>query len=679
MKKCDLHIHTVQSVSDHPFKYDLNVLVDYVSKSSLDVIAITNHNLFDMTQFQEIKDALPGIVVLPGVEVDLEGGHILVIANNDDPTLYEFNSKCGQIKSLIKSQSDYIDYEVFSKIFDNKDKYLFIPHYDKEPQLNKPTIEKFGTHIIAGEVSSIKKFIYLKKEASELTPVYFSDFRVEAGIKEENYPVKHTFIDIDEVNINALKHCLMDKTKVSSSAKDGIELFQIFSNGQMLSTGLNIMYGKRSTGKTFTLDAIANSFGEKAKYIRQFELLNVGKNDSDQFSSDMKIRQQRYAEEYLKEFEEVVSDMLKINTVEEDNLKVEKYLLQVMESAEQNGIIDVFSKSKLFNESLFKETNQDGLQHVIKAVQTLLESELYKDIIDKYIPAISLKKLLKELIGHYWNDRISNLFSQEVNNIISLVKDKLQSKSAAPRISEIDLYEYLLNEVKRERFKEIVNGLKLDKTIHAENSGRFKITVSSRPFKNANDLKSVKLPQMSLSAAFSRYNDPLKYLEELKIAGVDVNRIYQLFVAIDYKILNDTGLGVSGGERSEFNFLQKIKDAILCDILIIDEPESSFDNLFLKHEVNLFIKEMSRQMPVIISTHNNTIGGSIKPDYILYTEKEVVNGVPHFNIYSGFPTAKMLKDVKGNSIENYVITLNSLEAGETAYSERKIIYETLKN
>lgn len=52
---------------------------------------------------------------------------------------------------------------------------------------------------------------------------------------------------------------------------------------------------------------------------------------------------------------------------------------------------------------------------------------------------------------------------------------------------------------------------------------------------------------------------------------------------------------------------------------------------------------------------------------------------PHFNIYSGYPTAQFLKDVNGNIIENYEITLNSLEAGEQAYSERKDIYETLKN
>lgn len=313
MKRCDLHIHTVKSISDWEFEYDKDVLVDYVSKTGLDVIAITNHNLFDLAQFQEIQGILANTIVLPGIEVDLEKGHVLVIANNDDGTLFDFNNKCLEVSNLIHAKDDSITYDSFSRIFGNLSKYLIIPHYEKEPKLNKDVIAKLGNNVVVGEVSSVKKFIYMQKEETEsLTPVLFSDFRVAQGVKAEDYPVSHTFLDVDEVKVNSLRLCLMDKTKVSLTAQKGVELFQVFPDGQMLSTGLNIMFGKRSTGKTYTLDAINNRYEGRTKYIKQFELLNTGKNDSDQFESEMKIRQERFAEGYFKEFSEVVEDMLEM-------------------------------------------------------------------------------------------------------------------------------------------------------------------------------------------------------------------------------------------------------------------------------------------------------------------------------------------------------------------------------
>ena len=679
MKRCDLHIHTVPSVSDRVFTYDKDILLDYVAKTELDVIAITNHNLFDYAQFQEIKETLTQIVVLPGIEVDLENGHILVIANNDDGTLFDFNAKCEEVKNLIKTKDDDIPYDTFIRIFGDLSKYLLIPHYEKEPKLHKDTIEKLGRNIIAGEVSSVKKFIYMEKEDTELTPVYFSDFRIEKGVTPDKYPVSHTFFDIDQVNVNTLKLCLMDKTKVSLTSEKGIKLFQIFPNGQMLSTGLNIMFGKRSTGKTHTLNDIASRFEGKAKYIKQFELLNTSRNDSEQFENDLKVRQENSAEDYLREFGVIVTDILKTCSADEDEMKLQKYLEAVMSSAQQSNINDVFSNSKLFNESDFKEHSNDETKKLINATLTLLESQLYKLLVNRYLPETSLKSLLRELIEQCRKEKVSNLYSKEVNNMINMVKESLQLKSAAPRIPNIDLYQYFINKNKREVFSKVAIAIKKSRTISTEKAGHFTISVSVRSFTNATDLKTVGLKQVSLTNAFAKYGNPVQYLDELKAAGVESDRIYKLFAAIDYRILNSSGLPVSGGERSEFNFLQKIKDAILCDILIIDEPESSFDNLFLKNEVNKFIKEMAENMPVIISTHNNTIGGSIKPDYILYTEKKIEANGTNFNIYSGYPTARILKDVKGNTIENYEITLNSLEAGEHAYSERKDIYETLKN
>ena len=101
--------------------------------------------------------------------------------------------------------------------------------------------------------------------------------------------------------------------------------------------------------------------------------------------------------------------------------------------------------------------------------------------------------------------------------------------------------------------------------------------------------------------------------------------------------------------------------------------------LLLKEEVNTLIKEMSKTMPVVVSTHNSTIGGSIMPDYIIYTDKKIENNSIVYRVYEGTPDSKNLVTSGGDKIENYAITMNSLEAGEIAYNKRKQGYDLLKN
>ena len=94
MKKIDLHIHTCSTVSDHPFKFSMTALQMYISTYQLDAIAITNHNAFDAEQFKRIQTTL-SIPVFPGIEVDIEHGHLLVITSPSD--LDDFIPRCYQV------------------------------------------------------------------------------------------------------------------------------------------------------------------------------------------------------------------------------------------------------------------------------------------------------------------------------------------------------------------------------------------------------------------------------------------------------------------------------------------------------------------------------------------------------------------------------------------------------
>ena len=51
MKAVDLHIHTVATISDSKFDFSMEELKNYVEKMGLDIIAITNHNIFDLEQY----------------------------------------------------------------------------------------------------------------------------------------------------------------------------------------------------------------------------------------------------------------------------------------------------------------------------------------------------------------------------------------------------------------------------------------------------------------------------------------------------------------------------------------------------------------------------------------------------------------------------------------------------
>lgn len=678
MKKVDLHIHTISTVKDYPFNFEMDSLVKYVQSQKIDVIAITNHNVFDRKQYEQICSHLPSTLVLPGIEIDIDGGHALFLSDKEPQALYAFEAICKQIAPLVNSQDDTIPFEQIETIFKDFSDYLVIPHYDKEPKLPSDTIVKFGANIFAGEVCSVKKFVTALKNRNSLVPVLFSDFRVETLPYGAVYPNRQTYIDINDVTVNNLKLCLRDKAKVGLAPTDGHDLFQWSSSGLCLSTGLNIILGKRSSGKTYTLNRIDKHFGGKALYIRQFSLLNTkDPNSIEQFEQEDKIKQERIASEYLKPFKEIIEDICQVPTMNSDMYMLEQYMKSLVKYANEQHLNDVYSKTQMFNTPTFQSFELDELKNLIDSTERLITSKTYEKIIEDCLDKNALKILFCRLVEKYRQLYLDNLLIDDVNVALVDIKRNLQMKSSATRIPDIDLYAVLRNNRKRQRFNEVAHNLQKQRIINQRSVSHFTVSTSTRPYFNATDMKQGI--QVSLVEVFNSYSNPYAFLQKLKGTAIESTDYYKYFVKVEYKILNSLGAEVSGGERTEFNFLSKVKDAMTHDILIIDEPESSFDNIFLKEEVNTLIKEMSQTMPVIVSTHNSTIGGSIKPDYILYTEKSVVDGYVVYKVYEGRPDSKLLKTPSGDSINNYIITMNSLEAGEAAYNNRKQGYDLLKN
>lgn len=176
MKKIDFHVHTIPvDDKDANFEFDLTKFAEYASALSINAFAVTNHNIFDLEQFKKIVEALHEIVVFPGIEIDFEDGHLLMISENED--LDDFNRKCESVKNEFKN-GNIITADKLKEIFGDLGRYLLIPHYDKRPKVRQNAIDSLRGYIFAGEVQSPKKFHRIIKEPDLLTPVVFGDARI---------------------------------------------------------------------------------------------------------------------------------------------------------------------------------------------------------------------------------------------------------------------------------------------------------------------------------------------------------------------------------------------------------------------------------------------------------------------------------------------------------------------
>jgi len=672
MKKLDFHIHTVPTISDSDFTFSMSKLSQYVEASRLDAIAITNHNVFDESQFRAISATL-AIRVFPGIEINLEKCHLLLIA--DPGKISEFADSTAKVTKAIVAPTDYITVTDLNSFFGDLSGYLLIPHCEKKPAIEPYTLAAISKYVSAGEVDSAKKFVRAHKNPNALTPVLFSDVRISEVLS--SFPTRHTYIDCGELTLPAIKSCLAHKNKVSLSAADGNRLFRIFDDGQMISTGLNVVLGERSSGKSFTLNRIAESI-ENVKYIRQFELVQQDEKVYErEFNSDLNRRRSTFVDGYLRGFKSVVEDVMTVDTVA-NGRDVEEYLATLMQSADEADRNDTYSATALFNETALTFSDDTTLKELIQSVRQLIENVDHREIISKHLDLLALRRLACELIELLWTKAAYKKRVGVVNGIIREVKDLLKIHSSATQVKDVDLFKVAIDQKKVNRFNEIVQTIRTDAIIYQDEVHNFKVVARKRPHSGAGEVKSASGTNAAFGPVMKVYGNPYDYLQELKnITALSRSELYRLFVYIGFEILNKHGAPVSGGERSEFRLLQEIKDAQNFDMLLIDEPESSFDNMFLCTAVNEILRAIADNMPVLVVTHNNTIGASIGADYVLCARKYVNGKDVSFKLYSGYPTDKTLCSTDGQSIPNHGAFMDCLEAGVNAYQSRRSLYEAI--
>ncbi len=672
MKKIDLHIHTINTSKDNGFVFDIEYLKKYVKDSKIDAIAITNHNIFDKNQYELIVNEV-NCIVFPGIEVDLEGGHILVICPLEYIDL--FNEQCRELSDLFVDGKKYILFEEFVKIFPTYRNYLLIPHLDKKPYLDDIVISKFNGQIICGEVKSLKSFIINKNNDKCITPLLFSDFREYND--EYKFVTRQTFIECDDLTIPYLKNSLLDKNKVAINNVNDDEKLPILNDGTLASTKINVILGGRSTGKTYLLESILKSYKlDRVKYIKQFSL--VANSETEAFKKIVERDYKNISEEYLTEFKDIVNIVKDLNYNE--NKIITEYLDSLKEHSNSYAINDIYSKCQLFSEESLTLKNIKNLEKIVNSFIEILSNKEYMEYYDDEFSFVGFEKTIINLILQSRKLKLENILIEKSNVIIKTIKKDLATESAVKQIATIDLNEICKTELIKNKFNNLTLNMQSECVIKSFNLENFKVEMKRRKYLSSKDLNDYTGSTSTKDLYKNNYSNPFNYLISAKKDDVamKIKDLSQIFFKLDYVVLNSSGSKLSGGEKAEYNLISELHDSYNYDMILIDEPESSFDNLFLKKNICKLINKLSKKSTIFMTTHNSTLGSMVEANNIIYTEKNNDNGV-NYKVYIGTLSSPKFISVDNTCVNSYDILLNTLEAGDDSYNTRRIIYENIKN
>ena len=315
---------------------------------------------------------------------------------------------------------------------------------------------------------------------------------------------------------------------------------------------------------------------------------------------------------------------------------------------------------------------------IINALELLYKNEWKKEVVEKYIDNDKLKKLIIELVAIQKTETKDIRLKEFSNEIIDKIKKDLTKESSANATESMDLINIFKYKKIIEKTNKIFPLLKEEKELEVQKLPLFEVYVKRIGYDNVSEVKNNLGTNISLRQTFDnnyKKDNLYEYIWDLKEKGFSINDICKSFIKITYDVHNQIGEEPSGGEKAEFNLLKEINNAYKYDVLLIDEPEASFDNPFINDNIVDLIKNISEKTTVCITTHNSTLAMMLNPDKIIFTEN--IKG--NHKVYYGTMGDKTFKSTNGDEIISYEKILEVLEAGKTIYEEKGRKYESFKN
>ena len=709
--RIDIHAHTkkIKQGDSERRNIDVDRFSEILKETDVKILAITNHNHFDYSQYIDFRNKVDGhCQIWPGVELDiLEDGrraHLIVIVNPKNSQA--FSDKVSEILGATSADDFIIGINDVARSFDSLDA-IFVAHYhSKKPSLADGDVERLAgivsnqKRVLKEASNSISAGIYINHGHNSIHGSDVHDWNEYVSnaknLPELRFPVESfeqfcLLLDKDDKTI---------KTILDKKTKETIQI-NPFGVAELISidiyNDINILFGSKGTGKTAILRALSsyyNGVGFKTdvyesstkKLDEVFDLkgtqcsINAEDLGMDNCYSEF-ISIRNATEKSITSiwaYTRYYSDEATNNISK--NIKIDKFT-QLDENSSKRSFFEIKRNLKNFQD--FKNyVNSDAKLKVTigEELYQELENVIFK-IVDK-ITSESEKRLI--------DYKSVNMF----NNFVKLFVSEIAKKTGHPeKPIKTGFYEYASNRIGIEKAaKKILENIAKSiepKDEYVGNLGEKGKLYCTTNFMVQNGkvtdsryrhlVSLTKIPQKLVAAKIgeiSRHiysNTLFEKIAELKAieSSETVTSISDLLLFYRHFTLNAQIYSPSNGESSMIllhNELLKDKE-----IYLIDEPEKSLGNDYISEVIVPLIKEKARsEKRIIIATHDANIAVRTLPYNSIYREHDI-NG---YYTYSGNPFSNNLVCNTGQrpNLDWKLISMKTLEGGKSAFGERGKIY-----
>lgn len=273
--KIDIHTHTkkiktgdAETRNVTPSRFN-----EIIRNTDVKILAITNHNHFDKTQYEEIDELVKDVCqIWPGIELDIlqdgQKAHLLVVANPKN--INEFDLKCKEIIGQTSPNTFNVNIQQVIDVFGDLDCIYIAHYYAKTPNFRDEDIELLSSlisnpkRIIKEATNSLSVGIYISHGHNS---IYGSDVQNwdtyeqdSVNLPELRLPVDSfeqfcLLLDKDEPTINSL---------LGQKPKDNVVIYPFGNMAESIEldiyNDINIIFGSKGTGKTDILTALSNHY-----------------------------------------------------------------------------------------------------------------------------------------------------------------------------------------------------------------------------------------------------------------------------------------------------------------------------------------------------------------------------------------------------------------------------------